>query len=175
MAQTNEVIFHEEQRFRQPLLWMIVVADVILALGLLGFLLVQQFAAGQAGQAGIALVIAFAGVAVISLAVVVFLAACRLITEVRGEGLYLRFIPFHRSMRRVPLENVVKVEARTYHPLFNYGGWGLRRTYKGRAYNVSGNRGVRLDFADGRHLLVGSQRPDELAEAIRSIAPGAAR
>jgi len=30
-------------------------------------------------------------------------------------------------------------------------------------------QGVRIDFPDGSHVLVGSQRPDELAEAIRRL------
>ena len=34
------------------------------------------------------------------------------------------------------------------------------------AYNVSGNRGVQPVFSNGKRLLIGSQRPDELAAAI---------
>ncbi len=175
MSQTTEVIFHEEQRFRQPLLWVIVVADAILMLGLLGSFLVRQTGAGPDGQARTVLIIAFAAAAAVSGAVIALLAACRLITQVRRDGLYLRFVPFHRSMWKVPLENVLKVEPRAYSPVLNYGGWGLRRTFKGRAYNVSGNRGVRLDFADRRHLLIGSRRPEDLAEAVRSIMRGSVR
>jgi hypothetical protein len=169
MIPPGEVIFHEEQRFRQPWLWLIVIADAVLMLGLLVFFLVWQGSAGSDARARTVLIIVFAAAAAVSGAIIALLAACRLITEVRRDGLYLRFVPFHRSMWEVPLANVVKVEARTYSPIRDYGGWGLRRTFKGRAYNVSGNRGVRLDFADGRHLLIGSQRPEELAEAIRSI------
>jgi len=38
-----------------------------------------------------------------------------------------------------------------------------------RAYNMSGNQGVQLVFKNGKKLLIGSQKADELAEAIRSI------
>jgi hypothetical protein len=34
------------------------------------------------------------------------------------------------------------------------------------AYNVSGNRGVQLEFSNGKRLLIGSQRPEDLAAAI---------
>ena len=44
----------------------------------------------------------------------------------------------------------------------------LVKSHAGRAYNVSGREGVRLDFADGKHLLIGSQRAEELAAAIQT-------
>ena len=34
------------------------------------------------------------------------------------------------------------------------------------AYNVSGNQGVELTLRDGRQVMLGSQRPQELADAI---------
>jgi len=36
----------------------------------------------------------------------------------------------------------------------------------GKAYNVSGNRGVQLEFTDGKCLLIGSQKPEQLDSAI---------
>jgi hypothetical protein len=50
--------------------------------------------------------------------------------------------------------------------LRDYGGWGIRKGRSGWAYNVSGDRGVRLTYTDGETLLIGSQRADELAKAI---------
>jgi TATA-box binding protein (TBP) (component of TFIID and TFIIIB) len=39
----------------------------------------------------------------------------------------------------------------------------------GKAYNVSGNKGVQLVFKNGKKLLIGSQKADELAKAIESV------
>jgi hypothetical protein len=36
------------------------------------------------------------------------------------------------------------------------------------AYNVSGNRGVEVELTDGRTVMVGSRRPDELAGALQA-------
>jgi len=93
----------------------------------------------------------------------------RLTTEVRGGRLYIRFFPRHLSFRRIQLDDVARCDAVTYRPVRDYGGWGIKGGRGSRAYNVSGNRGVRIDYADGTHLLIGSQRPDELAHAIRSL------
>lgn len=101
--------------------------------------------------------------------VVLLAVTVELTTEVCADGLRLRFFPFHLSFRRIRLDDVARCDAVTYRPILQYGGWGIRWTWKGRAYNVSGNRGVRIDYADGTHLLIGSQRPDELAHAIRSL------
>jgi len=63
-------------------------------------------------------------------------------TEVRDDGVYFRFFPLHLSFHRIGLEEIVRFEVQTYRPIRDYGGWGIRYGWKGKAYNVSGNRGV---------------------------------
>jgi hypothetical protein len=53
--------------------------------------------------------------------------------------------------------------------LLEYGGWGVRCGRGGSVFNVSGNRGVQLEFTDGRRLLIGSQQADELAASINEL------
>ena len=110
-----------------------------------------------------------AGTAVflLSLVMMLFLVlGLKLVTEVRPDGLYVRFVPLHRRCRHIPFDsNLLAVHSITYS-IVDYGGWGIRWVPNGKAYNVRGNQGVRLDFANGRHLMIGSQRPGELAAAI---------
>lgn len=89
-----------------------------------------------------------------------------LVTEVRADGGYVRFVPFHLRWRRFAFEDIASCEARTYRPLREYGGWGIRWGPGGWAYNVSGNRGAQLVLRSGKRVLLGSQRADELAAAI---------
>ena len=93
----------------------------------------------------------------------------RLITEVRTSGVFVRYSPFHRSFRRIPLEGLRSCRARTYSPIREYGGWGIRMTPGKKAYNVWGNRGVELDYEDGKKLLIGSKKADQLASAVESM------
>lgn len=88
----------------------------------------------------------------------------RLEIEVRTGGLYVRLFPF--SWRRINLDSYTAHKVVTYRPIVDYGGWGIRFVRKGRAYNARGSRGVRIEFADGSHILLGSQKPHELAEAL---------
>ena len=88
----------------------------------------------------------------------------KLITKVGVNGIYIRFFPL--TSRNIPFENITSCKARTYSPIREYGGWGIRFSRKGRAYNVSGNKGVQLELKQGRPLLIGSQVPEELANVI---------
>jgi hypothetical protein len=71
--------------------------------------------------------------------------------RVDHRHLHVRFFPLLR--KSIPLEEIARWEARTYRPILEYGGSGLRYSWKGRAYNVSGNRGVQLEMADGKRVL----------------------
>ena len=73
-------------------------------------------------------------------------------------------------LRRVPLDRIQSVETITHDIARDYGGYGFRSTREGKAYVANGGRGVRLTLAAGEKLVVGSQRPDELAEALRGSA-----
>lgn len=68
---------------------------------------------------------------------------------------------------RIAIDGIQSVEPVTYRPLAEFGGWGIRFGRDGtNAYTARGNRGVRIEKAHRRYLI-GSQRPEELAEAIR--------
>jgi hypothetical protein len=89
----------------------------------------------------------------------------KLVVEVREEYLYLRYTPF--LTRQIPLDTIQRWEARTYSPIWEFGGWGIRGGFGKRAYSVSGNQGVELELFDGQRVMIGSQRAPALAEAIQ--------
>lgn len=74
------------------------------------------------------------------------------------------FVPLYR--RHFALPEIAAAEAVTYSPIADYGGWGIRGWGRNIALNARGNQGVRLVLGDGRRVLVGSQRPQDLAEAL---------
>ena len=149
--------------------------------GALRFQEVQRFSGNWlTWVAGIGLVAALAGcivggfhpgnvILLVVLACVGFLFCFgELRTEVRDEALYTRVFPLTRQ-HRFTWDEIRSCEARTYRPLIEYGGWGVRCGRGGKAYNVSGNRGVQLEFTNGKRLLIGSQRAEELAAAIQEL------
>lgn len=96
----------------------------------------------------------------------------KLSVVVTDQGLYLSYFPFmKRFFRR---GDIISSQAVTYRPILDYGGWGLRWNFRdrGRGYTMSGNRGVMLQLAQGKPVLIGSALPEELAEALdRAISP----
>ena len=103
----------------------------------------------------------------LSLPPVLVVGLLRMTTEVHPTELRLWFglIPTYRHV--VPLDAVRAVEPVRYRPIADCGGWGIRRGRDGeRVFTARGDRGVRLTLHDGSTLLVGSQRPEELARTI---------
>ena len=167
MANRNnvEILFREVQHFRQFWLWILVLAISLVSI----WSMIQQLIMGKPfgnNPAPDAVLIVIAIVFSFGLPCVFY--KMNLTTEVRSEGIYYRYFPFHLSFHKIGLEDIVEYQVRTYRALKDYGGWGIRYGQKGKAYNVSGNLGVQLELANGEYLLIGSQNPEELAEALGS-------
>jgi hypothetical protein len=153
----DPVYFREIQTFRQPWIWTLLMVMTLAAVTLFGYGMIKQLVFGQPwGDRPMSdSALAIVGPSVIQL---------KLVVEVRGDGLYIRFFPLSRQI--IGYENIEESYVRTYRPLKEYGGWGIRYGRKGKAYNVSGNQGVQLKLSGGKQLLIGSQQPKKLADAI---------
>jgi hypothetical protein len=93
----------------------------------------------------------------------------RLTTRVSSDGIRVRFVPFHFKEQFYPWDSIESAQVRTYSPLREYGGWGIKYGFngQGKVYNVSGNQGLQLIFKSGEKLLIGTQKPDEIQAAVR--------
>lgn len=99
----------------------------------------------------------------------VFFGLLKMTTEVTPGGLTIWFgiLPAYRYA--VPGPNIKSAKAVQYRPLLDCGGWGIRRSRSGhRVFTAKGNRAVEVELTDGHRLLIGSQRPDELAAMLDS-------
>ena len=163
----SPVVFHEVQRFRQWWLWLVVIIGPLT----IWYSTYRRFVLGEHGRRAIpeGLQLTLWLLAGIGLPLLFYCA--RLVTEVRTDGIYVRFFPFHFSFLRFPFSSIKHYEARTYSPIGEYGGWGIRYSWNGKAYNVSGNQGVQLELENGKRVLIGSQRPLDLVSALRSLEP----
>jgi hypothetical protein len=93
------------------------------------------------------------------------LITVRLVTQVRRGELVIAMRGLWR-LRRVPLDRIQSIETITHDIARDYGGYGIRSTREGKAYVAGGGRGVRVTLDKGEKLVVGSERPDELAAAL---------
>lgn len=164
---SSPVLYRETQRFRQWWIWALVLLVSLLSL----YGAVQQLILGipfgnNPAPDGWMIVITI----IFGIGLPILIYMTNLTTEIRSDGLYVRFFPMRLSFIRITTQEMKGFELCTYRPLGDYGGWGIRYGKKGKAYNVSGNRGVQLELTNGKHLLIGSQRPEELVQTLTSIA-----
>ena len=153
----DRVLFREEQNFRQTLL-VVLIGLIIATEGGFGiyFILYKSLIEG---------ILSFS----LALIICLLLFSIKLVTEVRDDGVFVRFYPFPGS--KIPLEDLISYKATTYSPIKEYGGWGYRLSIlkRSKAYNVSGNEGVRLDYSNGKHIMLGSQNAKKLEKAISDL------
>lgn len=162
--------FREIQQFRQTWVWVLVLPISLFLIVLFGYGMIKQLILGQPWGSrplpDTALSIIGPLFILFGIGLGCLFYSCQLITEVREDGLYVRFFPL--THHRIPFEDIAHFEVRTYSPIREFGGWGIRYGRRGKAYNVSGNRGVQLELLNGKRLLIGSQRPEELVQAIEA-------
>lgn len=90
-------------------------------------------------------------------------------TELDQSKIYVNIRPF--LSRTYVYNDIESWQVRTYKPILEYGGWGIRFGHKGTAYNIRGNQGLQLHLTNGKRILIGTQRQEELQRVMRSIIP----
>lgn len=162
---SREVLFREEQRLADTGWIFLVYAGALAAWGSLAV----RVLLGGAGKARQPLWLAWLLALVYGVLFPVFFRGVRLTVEVDGDGVVYRYFPFHRRPHRIPFSRVISVRSVAYHPIQDFGGWGIRFGLgRRKAYTVSGRKGVELELEDGWRVLLGSRQPDRLLSALET-------
>jgi hypothetical protein len=160
-------LFTERQSFRQWWLWAILFGIN----GLFLFTVSVQIGTGRpVGDKPVSdpgLLVMFA----LSLVFTGIFILFRLETRISREAVRIRFSPLHRSWRVYLWTDIREARIRSYSPIREYGGWGIRYGLGGRgmAYNVSGREGLQLVFHNGKKLLIGTAKGEELALVLEKL------
>ena len=150
-------VFEEKQSFNQ---WWI----AFIAIGCAGIpiaFIIDDLLAGETSEITVELIIALA-IIIISM----MLFKLSLHTKIDQNGIKTWWEPFHFLEKEFPWKNLQKVYIRTYQPIQEYGGWGIRGIGKIKAFNVSGNKGIQLVNSNGK-FLVGTQKASEAELVIK--------
>jgi hypothetical protein len=160
---TEPILFKEKQRPHT----LVLVVITLLGVGLPLYIAFQQLWLGKpfgdkpVSNRGVAIL-----VPVIILPMLA-LAGLNLDTRLYRDRLRIRLFPFDESLL---LSRIVRWEICNYSAMKEYMGWGVRFRAGGIAYTMKGNRGLQLVLDDGSRVLIGSQRPEDLASALTTAA-----
>ncbi len=160
----NQVFFSEMQRFKKWWVWLILLSMI----GLYSYGVIRQVFTGQPfGQKPMS-----DSILLLTLGLILFMSILiyniRLDTEIRKDGVHVRFFPFHLRYRFYTWDSIRHCQVRKYNAIIEYGGWGFRLGLlgKGKALSISGDHGLQLEFNDDKKLLIGTKKPKEMEEAI---------
>ena len=152
LPQETDDLFKEEQSFDQVWVW------ALLGIGTVGVLL-PLLLTGQ----GLWALLLVATIQVLSMSL---MAIFRLYTRIDDEGVHYRMKPFQMKFKTIPWKDIDQIYVRKYSPVLEYGGWGIRFGLNGKAFNVSGNKGIQLVLKNGKRILLGTGKPDEASRKI---------
>ena len=143
-------IFEEKQKFNQWWLWGILLSFPIISVG--------PFDDNEINVYYV----------LIGLAIPLLFYLFELRIKVNEDGLHYQFSPFHLKFHTIKMDEIESFKAMEYSPLKEYGGCGIKYGFKGKAYNVSGNKGVKIFLKNGTNIMFGSQKHKELAKALKA-------
>ena len=149
----DEKIFYEIQQFRQIWICLIILIIVI-----------------------VLYIPIISGVLNIFLSIIFFLFgfgfiwlfySMKLVTEVKEAGIQITFTPFTNFI--IPFNEIKNLEIREYRPILEYGGWGIRFNRTGKAYTVSGKIGLQVELFNGKKILIGTEKSDNLLKSLDNL------
>lgn len=169
--------FEETQQFRSRFFWILLGTLLIFLMALMGFGFVKQIIIGKPfgirPASDIQVIITTALVFLLNTLLILLFYFTKLTTLIDNDGIWIRYIPFMNKMKFVSWNQIKYVYIRKYDPIMEFGGYGLRYGFKrGAAYNVSGRWGLQIILKNGKKILIGTKRPDDLKKFLMKIKPG---
>lgn len=162
----KDVLFSERQHFKLVPIWLILIGFN----ALLGYAFVKQIIYGEKfGQHPMTnFELTFSVILVIFITIIFILI--RLDTIIDKDAIYVRIYPFQIKFKRYCWNNINEIFVTKYKPILGYGGWGFRLSITGKkAINISGNEGIQIIFNNGKHLLIGTNKPFEVQRILDGV------
>lgn len=167
--QPAAAIFHEEQYFDWKVYALLGLLEAAAGVGLLWWTHRADLSVLQTRAWAPEFILG--AVAGLGLPFLLIVSILRMTTEATADlvTVWYGWLPVYS--RSVAISNVRSCEVVDYRPIRDHGGWGVRSCRRSgeRALTARGNRGVRLTMTNGDRLLIGSQRPEELAMVLTRL------
>jgi hypothetical protein len=151
-------MFTETQRFTQWWLWLIIIGS---------WIAMMYSIATVSAPTTLTFLISFG----VGMLLPVLFWQMKLVTRIEEDGIYVRFTPFHFKEKFYDWDSLSACYVRTYSPLLEYGGWGIKYGFGGQGlvYNVAGKVGLQLKFKKGDPVLIGTQKGEEIKQILAEM------
>ncbi|QNM86935.1 hypothetical protein H9W90_07445 [Polaribacter pectinis] len=158
-------IFKEEQRFTQVWLYIVLGFSLIVPI----YIIFNEYLDENTKMTTNEFVLTISAI-VLSISFIFFL---KLKTRIDELGVHYQFFPFHFSMKTISWNEISSAKVRTYDPIGEYGGWGLKGGFlwnksKGKCINVSGDVGIQLELKNNTKLLIGTQKKEDAKRVLKT-------
>ena len=162
MRRESEILFEEVQnRTSKSVSDFFKVVSFLVLIGLIINIVLQK---GRANDVTYLLITIFPVLFIINL-----LLPFKLITQIRTDGIYVRFPPLQPSFKKFYWSDISEAYIRNYDALSEYFGWGIRFSHNGMGYIVRGSTGIQIVFKNGNKVLITTQKKDEVSELLKRI------
>lgn len=158
-------VFIEQQKFTQPFL-IVALSIAIIVVSYSTFKELDQITTGSLAE-----ILSAASGLIILLLVIFLFTIFKLKTRIDEIGIEYQFFPFHLKARLIPWKEIEKCNIRKYNAFTEYRGWGYKvnMTWQnGKAYTTKGNQGLQLKLKNGKKILFGTQKKEELQRTINT-------
>lgn len=148
------ILFQEEQQFRQTWVWALLIGVLFLVGILPGYLGLNM---------GISLALTLP--ALLILGIMGLFLTMKLTTTITKNAVTAHFFPLlNKSFR---WEDIEIAEVLDYGFV---GGWGIRLfTSYGTVYNVSGSKGLAITLKNGKRYVIGTQKEEEMRKVVEEV------
>lgn len=160
-----KMVFRETQRFHQAWIWIALLGLDMLFIYAIISQVINDIPFGRSPVPNVLLIV----LAIFPIGFTFLFASVRLETRVDELGIRFRFFPIHSKERDIFWTEIEKWSIQTYHPLLDFGGWGIRFGSKSKAYTIAGRQGLQLELKDGRKILIGTQDRESLEEMLKNL------
>ncbi len=158
-------VFYEEQKFNQSLVYIGLSISLIVVI----FSILSEWKKNIDNSLG-DYIAAFIGLFILLIVIIIFLVL-KLQTKIDENGIKYKFYPFQVSYKNIVWSNISECYIRNYSPISEYGGWGVKGGFSkqtGKAYTTKGSIGLQLKLKDGKKILIGTQKKEEIKRVLET-------
>lgn len=158
-------VFKEEQCFTQTWLIILLLISVLVPIGII----INEYQKEKSNMSTSEMILIISLMIICILPVFLF----KLKTKIDEIGIHYQFFPFHFSLKTINWKQIKTAKVRTYDPIGEYGGWGLKGGFfwskkRGKAINISGDIGIQLELTNGKKLLIGTQKKKDASSVLET-------